>query len=88
MPTVRGCVCVCTFVFERVHFFVRECEYVCACMRAFVCVSLSAYVIVCFCVRACVFFVSVCTLVSVRVRVFFVGECECAFLHECVFVGV
>ena len=31
---LRGCL----------FFFVRECENVCSCMRAFVCVSLSAYV--------------------------------------------
>ena len=47
VPTFRESVFVCTCVFERVPvFFVRECEYVCACMRAFVCVSLPAYVIV------------------------------------------
>ena len=64
MPTVRVCVCACVYARLRVFFFVRECEYVCACIRAFECVSSPAYVIVyvfvfvrlcsaCVCVHSC-----------------------------------
>ena len=90
MPTVRVCVCVCICAFESV-FFIRECEYVCSCIRAFECVSLPAYVIVyvfvfvrlcsaCVYIRVCegaCFFswVSVCTY-----------ELVCVSLYMCVCV--
>ena len=45
---------------EGACFFFRECEYVCACMRAFVCVSFPAYVIVYVFVFVRVFFVCAC----------------------------
>ena len=63
-------------------FFVRESEYVCTCLRAFVCVSLPAYVIVYVFVFVRVCSVCVCTFVSVRVRVFFCGSvCACLRMY-------
>ena len=78
-------------VCERVHaclrwclfFFVRECQYVCACMRAFVCVSLTAYVIVYVFV-----FVRVCSeSVCVYIRVC-PGACVFSWVSVCTCVLV